>query len=123
MTKEEFEREWCAGSGRTIEEVRAEGFYAERCQPNCGWEGCQGWRMVHDLEREARRVIEAMRAELDAFERRVSQAVHLPALRTVADDIAADIGPLALIALDLAQMLPAKASTSRSEEALDNRRP
>jgi hypothetical protein len=104
VTQDEFEREWSAGSGRTIEEVRAEGFSAERCPPDCGYEGCQGWRMVHDVEREARRVIEAMQAELQAFQHRVSHAMRLPALRAAADDIAADLGPLALIALDVAQL-------------------
>lgn len=115
VTKDEFEREWCAGSGRTVEQVRAEGFYAEPCPADCDYEGCQGWRMVHDVEREARRIIDAMHAELHAFERRVSEAVHLPAVRAAAEDITADLGPLALIALDLAQLLATKAPTAASE--------
>ena len=115
VTQEEFEREWCAGSGRTVEQARAEGFYAELCPPDCDYEGCQGWRMVHDVEREARRIVEAMHAELQAFERRVSHAMRLPVVRAAAEDINADLGPLALIALDLAQLLAKKAPTPASE--------
>jgi hypothetical protein len=110
MTREEFEREWCAGSGRTVEQVRAEGFYPEPCHPECRYEGCQGWRMVHDLEREARRIVDRMHAELEAFEHRVSHAMRLPSLRAAAEDLAKDLGPLALIALDLTQLLDGKAS-------------
>jgi hypothetical protein len=121
VTQEEFEREWCAGSGRTVEQARAQGFSPERCPPDCGYEGCQGWRMVHDVEREARRIVDAMRAELQAFERRVSHAMRLPELRAAADDVAADLAPLALIALDLAQLVAPKAPTSELQEALHGR--
>ena len=115
VTQEEFESEWCAGSGRTVEQMRAEGFRAELCPPDCDYEGCQGWRMVHDVEREARRIIDAMQAELRAFEQRVSHAMRLPAVRAAAEDITADLGPLALIALDLAQLLSTKTPASAEE--------
>ena len=43
--KEDFERDYAKHSGLTVDELRALGMYALRC--DCGDEGCRGWQMVH----------------------------------------------------------------------------
>ncbi|HEY1896730.1 MAG TPA: hypothetical protein VGG62_10680 [Terracidiphilus sp.] len=42
MTAEEFERQYAARSGLTVEQLREAGRIVAPC--DCGWEHCQGWQ-------------------------------------------------------------------------------
>jgi hypothetical protein len=42
MTGEEFERQYAARSGLTVEQLREAGRIVAPC--DCGWEHCQGWQ-------------------------------------------------------------------------------
>jgi hypothetical protein len=44
MTGEEFERQYAARCGKTVEELRALGRGVRPC--NCDYEGCEGWQSV-----------------------------------------------------------------------------
>lgn len=50
MTAVEFERDYAARSGVSVEQLHAWGRYAERCYPDCDSSGCCGWRLGHPGE-------------------------------------------------------------------------
>ena len=47
LTREEFEQQYAARSGVTIEELRRLGCHAEPCA--CADESCRGWQMVTNM--------------------------------------------------------------------------
>jgi hypothetical protein len=52
ISKEQFEKDYATGLGKTVEQIREQGLKAEPC--DCEDESCRGWQMVSAYEREAR---------------------------------------------------------------------
>lgn len=48
MTGDEFEAQYAARSGMTVEQLLEAGLHAEQC--SCGDELCEGWAMGHPWE-------------------------------------------------------------------------
>ena len=46
VTREEFEQQYAAGGGMTVEQLHALGLCAVSCRPDCDYDGCQGWIMA-----------------------------------------------------------------------------
>jgi len=48
LTAAQFEEQWAARAGVTVESLHSWGRWAERC--DCGEPGCEGWSMGHQWE-------------------------------------------------------------------------
>jgi hypothetical protein len=65
ITKDEFERQYAARSGVTVEWLHAHGMHAAQCA--CDYAGCQGWGMESARIDAAVEILAAVRAVRDAL--------------------------------------------------------